>query len=142
METDERTRRFHVPRLSLSLAVVFLLSLVALQQQTATAQAVNGSDWKTLLRIRNELNFTNPARSPKTYWKSAKSCDELFGVICDDYGYVVALTLYGVNGSLPNAIAELPSLAFLSAPSCCPFSLAVVSLLSLLTLSLSSLSFH
>ncbi|CAI5985255.1 unnamed protein product [Closterium sp. NIES-64] len=139
MGRDVGTCRFHVPRFSLLLAAVFLLSLVALQQQTAFAQAVNGTDWKTLLRIRNELNFTNPARSPKAYWKSAKSCDELFGVICDDLGYVVALsflppatllsphpihpgrfpcsTLYGFNGSLP-----FPLFTSMSSPPppCCP----------------------
>ncbi|CAI5979788.1 unnamed protein product [Closterium sp. NIES-65] len=153
MGRDVRTCRFHVPRFSLLLAAVFLLSLVALQQQTAFAQAVNGTDFhaclcssppsapagKTLLRIRNELNFTNPARSPKAYWKSAKSCDELFGVICDDLGYVVALsflppatllsphpihpgrfpcsTLYGFNGSLP-----FPLFTSMSSPPppCCP----------------------
>ncbi|GJP55062.1 hypothetical protein CLOM_g14050, partial [Closterium sp. NIES-68] len=96
--------------------VSFLVGVVAILATlcpVTAARSVALADWQALLRLREELNFTNPQRSPKVYWRSRDNCNVIFGVSCDDQGRVVTLSLWGVTGPLPESIANLTALTSL-----------------------------
>ncbi|CAI5504858.1 unnamed protein product [Closterium sp. Naga37s-1] len=92
-----------------------------------------------LLSLRAELNITVPAsRTPKALWVSRGSCDDLYGVRCDEHGSVTSLLLYSVTGTLPSAIGNLTALTTLSVSSnlSCPLPSSLTTLTALVNLHL------
>ncbi|CAI7900687.1 unnamed protein product, partial [Closterium sp. NIES-54] len=104
----------HGQLVNISLLVLGVFAVLATLVPLTAARSIALTDWQALLRLREDLNFTNPQRSPKVYWRSRENCNVVFGVSCNDQGRVVTLSLWGVTGPLPDSIANLTALTSLA----------------------------